>query len=50
MIVQDGAIRAERISEAFLQGTRKLHAIGGLAVVAGHTQIMRSGRRVDAFR
>jgi hypothetical protein len=26
-----------------------VHAIGGLAVVAGHTQIMRQGRRIDAL-
>ena len=50
VIVQDRALRSERISEAFLEGMRKLHAIGGLAVVAGHTQIMESGRRLEAFR
>lgn len=50
VVVQDHAIRAERIGEAFVQGTRKMRAIGGVAVVAGHTQIMLSGRRLDAFR
>ena len=39
----------ERLAEAFLDGTRKLHAIGGLAVVAGHTQIMDSVR-LEAVR
>jgi peptidoglycan/xylan/chitin deacetylase (PgdA/CDA1 family) len=50
VVVQDRALRAERVGAAFLEGTRKLHAIGGLAVVAGHTQIMESARRLDAFR
>jgi peptidoglycan/xylan/chitin deacetylase (PgdA/CDA1 family) len=50
VVVQDGAIRAERLAEAFLQGTTKLRAIGGLAIVAGHTQIMDSGRRLNAYR
>jgi len=50
LVVQDRTIRNERVGEAFVQGALKLHAIGGLAVVAGHTQIMQSGRRLDAFR
>ena len=31
-------------------GTRKLRAIGGLAVVAGHTQIIVDGPRLNAVR
>jgi hypothetical protein len=50
VIVQDGALLSERIGEAYVAGTRKLRAIGGLAVVSGHTQIMVNGRRVEAFR
>jgi peptidoglycan/xylan/chitin deacetylase (PgdA/CDA1 family) len=50
VIVQDGSIRGERISEAFVEGANKLHAVGGLAVIGGHTQIMETGRRLDAFR
>lgn len=50
VIVQDAALRADRLAEAFLNGTTKLRAIGGLAVVAGHTQIMDSGRRLNAYR
>ncbi len=49
IIVQDRAIRATSLEQAYLAGMRKLHAIGGLAVVAGHTQIMRPGGRVDAL-
>jgi len=50
VFVQEGAIRTERLSEAFLEGTGKLRAIGGLAVVAVHTQIVGAGRRLDAVR
>ncbi len=50
MFVQDGALKADRLSEAFLGGTEKLRSIGGLAVVATHTQILGTGRRLDAIR
>lgn len=50
VVVQDGALRSERIGDAWLAGARKMRAIGGLAVVAGHTQIMDGARRLDAFR
>jgi len=41
----------EELAAAFLEGTRKLHAIGGLAVVAGHTQIMmRTDAGLEALR
>ncbi|MSR20938.1 MAG: hypothetical protein EXR91_08170 [Gemmatimonadetes bacterium] len=33
-----------------MDDARKMHAIGGLAIVAGHTQIMRPGPRLDAIR
>jgi hypothetical protein len=50
VFVQEGAIRADRLSEAFLEGADKLRAIGGLAVVAVHTQIVGTGRRLEAIR
>lgn len=50
VFVQDGAVRAKRLSEAFVTGADKMRAIGGLAVIAGHTQIMSRGTRLDAFR
>jgi peptidoglycan/xylan/chitin deacetylase (PgdA/CDA1 family) len=49
IIVQDRVIRTSSLGQAYLSGMRKLHALGGLAVVAGHTQIMRSGGRVEAL-
>lgn len=50
VFVQEGALRSERLSEAFLEGIGKLRAIGGVAVVAVHTQIVGAGRRLDAVR
>jgi peptidoglycan/xylan/chitin deacetylase (PgdA/CDA1 family) len=50
VLVQEGPGRVRDLSQAFREGTRKLRAIGGLAVVAVHTQIVRSGRRLDAVR
>ena len=50
VFVQDGAMKADRLTEAFLGGTEKLRSIGGLAVVATHTQILGTGRRLDAIR
>jgi peptidoglycan/xylan/chitin deacetylase (PgdA/CDA1 family) len=50
VFVQEGALRVDDLSEAFLAGTEKLRAIGGLAVVAVHTQIVGSGRRLEAVR
>lgn len=50
VFVQDGALRGERLTEAFLAGAKKLRAIGGLAVVSTHTQIVGSERRLDALR
>jgi peptidoglycan/xylan/chitin deacetylase (PgdA/CDA1 family) len=50
VFVQEGAMRGDRLSEAYLEGTDKLRALGGLAVVASHTQIIGEGRRLDAIR
>ena len=50
VFVQEGALRTDRLSEAFLEGAEKMRAIGGLAVVAVHTQIVGAGRRLDAVR
>ncbi len=50
IIVQDRVIRSRSMADAYLEGTRKLHAIGGLAVVGGHTQIMRTGPRLNGLR
>ena len=50
VVVQDRALRASRIGIAFVTGAKKIHAIGGLAVVSGHTQIMMSDSRREAYR
>jgi len=50
VFVHDGAVRAKRLSDAYVMGAHKMRAIGGLAVIAGHTQIMSRGTRLDAFR
>jgi peptidoglycan/xylan/chitin deacetylase (PgdA/CDA1 family) len=49
VIVQDRVLRATGLAQSFLAGTQKMRAIGGLAVIAGHTQIMRDGPRIDAL-
>lgn len=49
LIVQDRVIRAASLERALVDDTRKMHAIGGLAVVVGHTQIMRPGPRPAAL-
>lgn len=48
VFVQDGAVRAARLSEAWLEGAEKLRALGGVAVLAGHTQILGVPARLDA--
>jgi peptidoglycan/xylan/chitin deacetylase (PgdA/CDA1 family) len=50
VVVRDVTLRSQRLADAFLAGTAKMRAIGGLAVVAGHTQIIVTGPRLDAFR
>lgn len=50
VIVRDVTLRSQRLADALVAGTRKIRAIGGLAVVAGHTQIIESGPRLEAVR
>lgn len=50
VVVRDVTLRSQRLAEAFLADIRKMRAIGGLAVVAGHTQIVTSGPRLEAIR
>ena len=49
IIVQDRVLRGASLGQALLAGTRKMRAIGGLAVVSGHTQIIRDGPRIEAL-
>jgi peptidoglycan/xylan/chitin deacetylase (PgdA/CDA1 family) len=48
LIVQERVMRSASLERAFLSDIHKMHAIGGLAIVAGHTQIMRPGARLAA--
>ncbi|NNL30846.1 MAG: polysaccharide deacetylase family protein, partial [Gemmatimonadetes bacterium] len=50
VIVRDVTLRSQRLADAFVAGARKMRAIGGLAVVAGHTQIIAPGPRLEAVR
>ncbi|MCG6955975.1 MAG: polysaccharide deacetylase family protein [Gemmatimonadetes bacterium] len=50
VFAQEGGIDSDRISDAFVEGARKLRTIGGLAVVGTHTQIVGAGGRLDAVR
>jgi len=51
VFVQEGAMRAERLETAYLNGLRKVRSMGGLAVVASHTQIIGSvDTRLSAIR
>ena len=50
VFVQEGALRSERLTAAFLEGMDKMRAMGGLAVVASHTQVIGSGRHLEAVR
>lgn len=50
IIVRDITLRSQTLADAYLEGTRKMRAIGGLAVVAGHTQIIEPGPRLAALR
>jgi len=51
VFVQEGAMRAERLEAAYLDGLRKVRSMGGLAVVASHTQIIGSvDSRLSAIR
>jgi peptidoglycan/xylan/chitin deacetylase (PgdA/CDA1 family) len=50
VFVQDGAVKAGRLTEAFLGGMEKIRSVGGLAVVTVHTQIVGTGSRLEAIR
>ncbi len=50
VFVQEGAFRTHRLTTAFLEGIGKMRVMGGLAVVAVHTQIIGAGSRLDALR
>ena len=50
IVVRDITLSSRTLAESYLAGTRKIRAIGGLAVLAGHTQIIEPGRRLDALR
>lgn len=50
VFVQDGALRADRLTEAFLEGAEKLRSLGGFAALTVHTQILGTGGRLDALR
>lgn len=50
VIVRDVTLRSERLADAYRTGTAKMRAIGGLAAVVGHTQIITAGPRLEAFR
>lgn len=50
VFVQDGALLSERLAEAWTAGLDKLGSLGGVAVMAGHTQILNTDGRLSAFR
>jgi peptidoglycan/xylan/chitin deacetylase (PgdA/CDA1 family) len=50
IVVRDVTVRAVALGSAYLAGANKMHAIGGLAVVAGHTQIISNAARLEALR
>ena len=50
IVVRDVTVRAGALGSAYLAGANKMHAIGGLAVIAGHTQIISNAARLEAFR
>jgi hypothetical protein len=49
VFVQDGALRSERLVEAYALGMGKLYALGGLALVSAHTQTLDSDNRRRAL-
>ncbi len=48
LIVQERVIRASSLERDIVNDVSKMHAIGGLAIVVGHTQSMRTGPRLAA--
>jgi peptidoglycan/xylan/chitin deacetylase (PgdA/CDA1 family) len=49
VFVQEGAIRSDRLAEAYRDGMAKLRALGGLAVLSAHTQMLDSPTRREAL-
>jgi peptidoglycan/xylan/chitin deacetylase (PgdA/CDA1 family) len=49
VFVQDRAVRADRLAEGYRAGLDRLLRLGGLAVLSGHTQILESEGRREAF-
>jgi len=50
VIVQDASLSPSALEEAWLEGLDKLRAIGGLAAVVSHTQILERPRRVETLQ
>jgi peptidoglycan/xylan/chitin deacetylase (PgdA/CDA1 family) len=50
IVVRDVTVRSVGLASGYLAGVRKMRAIGGVAVVAGHTQIISNGPRLEAMR
>ncbi len=49
VIVQERSMSQSDLSREFLTAARKLHALGGLAVMSVHTQVAGSARRITAI-
>jgi peptidoglycan/xylan/chitin deacetylase (PgdA/CDA1 family) len=49
IVVRDVTMRASSLESAYQADARKMRAIGGLAVIAAHTQILSSEARIDAL-
>jgi peptidoglycan/xylan/chitin deacetylase (PgdA/CDA1 family) len=49
VIVDRGEIRPDSLRAAFLGGLEKMRSLGGLDLMTLHTQLIDSGRRVDAI-
>jgi hypothetical protein len=49
VFVQEGAMRADRLAEAWLEGAAKLRTLEGLAVISGRTQILSTRGRIEAL-
>ena len=48
VVVQEGTTRSEGLAAAYVEGMNKIRAMGGLAVVASHTQIVGANGRLRA--
>lgn len=49
VMIQDRAMRIDDLVAEYLGGMRKLHALGGLALVTTHSQLAGTSRRVAAL-